>query len=86
MTHQKVRTELLKDWYNEIRSCRIKPEPSHAVEIEQALFRNWMKMINSIYVVKPPYKSPPIREVKIFKEHPRLIEHRETLMEAGLPQ
>lgn len=76
LINQKIPAEGPEDWYNEIKACRVKPEPFTVVEVGQALLRNWTQLLDSIYMTKPPYKSRDIREVKISQAHPRLIEFR----------
>jgi len=75
--NQKIRVELPEDWYREIRSCRIKPNPFNVLEVDQSLIRNWSQLLDTMYVKKPPYKSRPIRELRISNCHPRLLEHRD---------
>lgn len=76
--NQKIRAEVPEDWYREFRSCRVKPNPFNVIEVDQSLIRNWSQMLDSMYVKKPPYKSRPIRELRISNDHPRLLEHRDT--------
>ncbi|XP_072390766.1 uncharacterized protein [Diabrotica undecimpunctata] len=76
--NQKIMAELPEDWYTEIRSCRVKPNPFDVVEVDQSLIRNWLLFLDKIYVTKPTYKSRPIRELEILKDHPRLFKHRDS--------
>lgn len=78
LVNQKIPAELPEDWFNEVRSCRVKPEPFSVVEVDQSLLRNWTELLDTIYTTKPSYKSREIRELRIVQEHPRLIEFRNT--------
>ncbi|CAH1114837.1 unnamed protein product [Psylliodes chrysocephalus] len=78
LINQKIPAELPEDWFNKIKSCRVKPEPFTVIEVDQALLRNWTELLDLIYITKHSYKSREIREVKISQEQPRLIEFRNT--------
>lgn len=82
LINQKFPAEVLEDWDNEIRSCRINPEPSKIVEVDQVLIQNWTALLGSIYTTESSYKSRLIREVRMSQEH-HIATH---IVDAGMPQ
>ena len=75
---QKTRDEIPSDWAEAFKSEAF---PFHVIQPEQSLFRSWTTHLSTAYVKKCPFKCRPIREIKISKQHPRLMKHRSTYHE-----
>lgn len=78
LINQKSRAEVPEDWIEVFKSARVKPMPFEVVEVEQSNFKNWTFFFKERYRRKCPFPTRPIRELKIVKEHPRLIYYRTT--------
>ncbi|KAF2883668.1 hypothetical protein ILUMI_22505 [Ignelater luminosus] len=78
LVNQRTRIELPKEWADVLRSFRSEPSPFNVEEVSQEYFRNWTQHFTSRYKRQCPFLSRPIRELKVVKEHPRLIFHRST--------
>lgn len=74
----KFRAEIPDDWCKHIEAARLRPTPFLVEEVDRCLIRNWKDFLSSMYVKKCPFATRPIRQLKITKEHPRLVFHRDT--------
>lgn len=72
----KFGAELPEDWVEHIRTCRIKPQPFEVVEVDLPFFRKWTEFLSSFYIVKCPFATRPIREIRFLNSSQRLVEHR----------
>lgn len=75
--NQKSPCETPDEWVKVIREARQKPCPFHVIEVDQPLVRKWTTFLSPMYKKTCPFLSRPIREIRVEKDHPRLIFHRE---------
>lgn len=78
LINQKAKVELPSQWADIFRETRVKPCPFDVVEVDQTIFRKWTDHLSKIYIKKCPFKTRPLRELKVVKSHPRFIFHRDT--------
>lgn len=77
LVNQKSLVELPQQWNDVVQSSRSKPKLFVVINCEnQNIFKGWTSFLSTYYVKKCPFKSRPIREIKIVKEHPQMIIHR----------
>lgn len=76
LVNQKAKVELPEEWANVFRESRMKPMPFTVVEVDQPLFRKWTEHLKTQYTKKCPFKTRPVREIKIVHTHPRFIFYR----------
>lgn len=58
--------------------ARNKPSPFDVEKVTQSYFQSWTAFLLQRYRRICPFPSRPLRELKIVKEHPRLILHRDS--------
>lgn len=75
--NQKSPCETPDEWVKVIREARQKPCPFNVIEVDQPLVRKWTTFLSPMYKKTCPFLSRPIREIRVKKDHPRLIFHRE---------
>lgn len=75
--NQKSPCETPDDWVKVIREARKKPYPFHVIKVDQPLVRKWTTFLSPKYKKTCPFLSRPIREIKVEKDHPRLLFHRD---------
>lgn len=78
LINQKTRVELPEQWLEVFRMARNKPTPFDVENVTQTYFRSWTTFFNKRYRRTCPFPSRPIREMKVVKDHPRMIFHRDT--------
>lgn len=79
LIQQKSRVELPNEWAEVFRAARVKPNPFDVMEVTFDFFKCWTTHFSTLpYKHKCPMKVRPIRELKVVKEHPRLVYHRST--------
>ncbi|KAL1488713.1 hypothetical protein ABEB36_014512 [Hypothenemus hampei] len=76
MVNQKVRAEVLEDWYQEFESCRKKPSSFQVIEVEQNLIRDWSTYFTIFYKKKCPFPIRPIKEFEVSRPHYGLVRFR----------
>lgn len=76
LVNQKSKTEIPSDWIDVLRSSRVKPAPFDVEDTNQDYFRSWGTHLGPLYKKKCPFRSRPIREIKLSVDHPRLVYYR----------
>lgn len=76
LINQNFAAELPEDWVEHIRTCRTKPPTYEVVEADLPLFRKWTEFLSKYYLVKRPFATRPVREIRFLNNHQRLVEHR----------
>lgn len=77
--NQKSHVELPSEWNEVVKNARVKPAPFKVVSCEdQLIFKAWTTFLSTIYIPKCPFKTRPIKVLKITENHPRMILHRST--------
>lgn len=74
--NQKKWIELPKDWYEEFQTASVEPSPFQVIEVDKELIRKWTMFFNEHYLKNCPFKSRPVRELIVMREHPRLLKFR----------
>ncbi|KAJ8942179.1 hypothetical protein NQ318_002852 [Aromia moschata] len=77
LINQQTKVELPEEWCEVFRTSR-KPSPFNVEQVDQTYFRSWTTFLSKRYKRICPFPSRPIRELKVVKEHPGLIVHRDT--------
>lgn len=78
LINQKSRVEVPEEWYEVFKMARNKPSPFNVEKVTQSYFQGWTVFLLRRYRRTCPFRSRPIKELKIVKEHPRLILHRDS--------
>lgn len=78
LINQKSRVEVPEEWYEVFKMARNKPSPFDVEKVTQSYFQSWTAFLLQRYRRICPFPSRPLRELKIVKEHPRLILHRDS--------
>lgn len=76
LINQKSPAEVTSDWIDVIKSSRAKPSPFEVVDADLILLRAWTDFFKEPYPVKCPFKTTPIREIRLDKAYTRLVQHR----------
>lgn len=76
LVNQKFRAETPDDWVTAFKSARSKPSPFNTEKVQQNYFRKWDVLLDRLYKKKCPFASRPIKEIKLCKDHPRLLYYR----------
>ncbi|XP_069687825.1 uncharacterized protein [Periplaneta americana] len=78
LINTKAVAEVPMDWVRIVVQARCKPKPFDVVLVNQDMIGSWESFLQQKYWRKCPFLTRPIREAIITKEHPRLIQHRDT--------
>lgn len=74
----KTVVETPNEWIKVFQDARKNPCPFKVVEVEQEMIRDWTEFFNDkLYVHKCPFKTRPIKEVKVEKDNLQIL-HRST--------
>lgn len=78
LVNVKSYTERPDDWREILRNSRIKPSPFKVINCgEEVKFQTWTEFLSQRYVRKCPLPIRPIRVLKVDKNEPRFISHKE---------
>lgn len=78
LINQKAHIELPSDWADQIAVARSKPSPFIVEQCEQDLFRNWADYFKPMFKPKCPMPVRSIKEIRVLREKPKLIFHRDS--------
>lgn len=79
LVNQKSVVELPSQWNEVLQNSRNKPRPFKVISCDnQEIFRSWTTFLSPLYVKQCPFKTRPVRKLKIVRHHPRMILHRQT--------
>lgn len=79
LVNQKSVVELPSEWNEVLENSRSKPTPFKVISCEnQEIFRSWTTFLSPLYTKMCPFKTRPVRQLKIVRHHPRMILHRQT--------
>ncbi|GBP55071.1 RNA-directed DNA polymerase from mobile element jockey [Eumeta japonica] len=78
LINQKAHIELPSEWADQIAVARSKPSPFIVEQCEQDLFRNWADYFKPMFKPKCPIPTRSIKEIRVHREKPKLIFHRDS--------
>ncbi|GBP39133.1 hypothetical protein EVAR_27093_1 [Eumeta japonica] len=78
LINQKAHIELPSEWADQIAVARSKPSPFIVEQCKQDLFRNWADYFKHMFKPKCPIPTHSIKEIRVHREKPKLIFHRDS--------
>lgn len=78
LINQKAHIELPSEWADQVAVARSKPSPFIVEQCQQDLFRNWADYFKPMFKPKCPIPTRSIKEIRVHREKPKLIFHRDS--------